>query len=143
MEAMRAFYNLWYRHGTPPWVGPARTELVSLVTSGRLTPGRCLDLGCGEGDNSVFLALHGFDVTGVDFAPAALEKARAKAAAAGAVVRFIEDDLTRMDHVRGPFDLLVDYGSFDDLSGPDRDAYVRAVVPLVRRGGDYMLWCFE
>ncbi|ASN51224.1 bifunctional 2-polyprenyl-6-hydroxyphenol methylase/3-demethylubiquinol 3-O-methyltransferase UbiG [Sinomonas sp. R1AF57] len=140
---MRAFYNLWYRRGTPPWVGPARVELVQLVESGRIPPGRSLDLGCGEGDNSVFLARHGFEATGVDFAPAALAKARSKAEAAGVVVRFIEDDLTTMRRVSGPFDVLVDYGSFDDLHGRDREAYVRAVVPLLRAGGLFLLWCFE
>lgn len=140
---MKAFYNLWYRRGTPPWVGPARAELVRLVESGRVPPGRSLDLGCGEGDNSVFLARHGFEATGVDFAPAALAKARSKAEAAGVVVRFIEDDLTTMRRVSGPFDILVDYGSFDDLHGRDRDAYVRAVVPLLRAGGLFLLWCFE
>ncbi|MDQ4491941.1 class I SAM-dependent methyltransferase [Sinomonas sp. ASV486] len=140
---MKAFYNLWYRHGTPPWVGPARSELVRLVESGRVPPGRSLDLGCGEGDNSIFLAQHGFDATAIDFAPAALVKARAKAEAAGVAVRFVEDDLTRMSNVAGPFDVLVDYGSFDDLSIQDRDSYMRAVVPLLRSGGLFLLWCFE
>lgn len=140
---MKGFYNLWYRHGTAPWVGPARTELVELVESGRLRPGRALDLGCGEGDNAIFLARHGFDTTAVDFAPAALERARCKAEEAGAVVRFVEDDLTRMGRVEGPFDVLVDYGSFDDLGARDREAYLRAVVPLLPAGGLFLLWCFE
>ena len=46
--------------------------------AGRLPPGRAVDLGCGTGANAVFLAQHGFDVTGIDFAPAALAKASAK-----------------------------------------------------------------
>ena len=65
---MKAFYELWYRFGTPPWVGQARSELVELVESGEL-PGRAIDLGCGEGDNAIFLAQHGFQVTAVDFSP--------------------------------------------------------------------------
>jgi 2-polyprenyl-3-methyl-5-hydroxy-6-metoxy-1,4-benzoquinol methylase len=64
---------------TPPWVGQARSELVQLVESGELLPGRAIDLGCGEGDNAIFLAQHGFQVTGIDFSPAAIDKARAKA----------------------------------------------------------------
>jgi SAM-dependent methyltransferase len=136
-------YNLWYRWGTPPWVGSARSELVKLVEDGTLTPGRAIDLGCGEGDNAVFLAQHGFEVTAVDFAASALEKGRRKAAAAGVKVDFLVDDLTRLRNVRGPFDLVVDYGSLDDLSQAGRDAYVREVVPLARPGGRYLLWCFE
>lgn len=43
-----------------------------------LRPGRALDLGCGEGRNAVWLAEHGWQVTGVDFSPVALEKGRAR-----------------------------------------------------------------
>jgi SAM-dependent methyltransferase len=61
---MRLGYDVWYRFGTPPWVGDARSELVELVGSGVLAPGRAIDLGCGVGDNAIFLARHGFEVTG-------------------------------------------------------------------------------
>jgi hypothetical protein len=121
---MKLFYDLWYRFGTPPWVGPARSELVRLVESGDLLPGRAIDLGCGEGDNAIFLAQHGFQVTAVDFSPAAIAKAKAKAHEAGADVDFVIDDLTRLTGVSGHFDVLVDYGTFDDLSNRDRAAYV-------------------
>ena len=63
---MKLFYNLWYRHGTPPWVSGPRPELVDLVTNGVLPPGRAIDLGCGVGDNAIFLAQHGFTVTGIE-----------------------------------------------------------------------------
>jgi len=45
--------------------------------------------------------------------------------------------------VSGPFDLLVDYGSFDDLNARQRAAYVRNVVPLAKPGAKFLLWCFE
>src|SRR5438477_6219122 len=71
----RVLYDTLYRLGRAPWeIGP-RHELVDLVEAGRLTPGRTLDLGCGTGTNAVYLAEHGFDVTGVDFSPVALAKA--------------------------------------------------------------------
>jgi len=141
---MKAFYNTWYRYGTPPWVGEARSELVRLVSDGVLAPpGRAIDLGCGTGANAIYLARQGFDVTGVDFAPAALEKARSSAREAGVDVDFVVDDLTDLSRIRGPFDLLVDYGSFDDLKPKARAAYVRAVVPLARPGARFLLWCFE
>jgi SAM-dependent methyltransferase len=140
---MKTFYDAWYRFGTPPWVGPARGELVGLVESGALRPGRALDLGCGAGDNAIFLARHGFDVTGVDFAPRAIATARAKARDAGVDVEFVVDDLTRLAAVRGSFELLVDYGTFDDLGVKDRAAYIRQIVPLAEPGARFLLWCFE
>jgi SAM-dependent methyltransferase len=140
---VRALYDAWYRWGTPPWVGAARDELVGLVGAGRIRPGRAIDLGCGVGDNAVFLARHGFDVTGVDFAPSAVRRARAKAREAGVPAVFRVADLTRLDRDLGTFDLLVDYGTLDDLGPAERDAYVARVVPLARPGGQFLLWCFE
>ncbi len=55
---------------------------MQLVESRRVAPCRALDLGCGTGSNAVFLAQHEFDVTGVDYATSAIEKARQKADAA-------------------------------------------------------------
>ena len=140
---MRVFYDAWYRFGTPPWVGDARAELVRLVTEGTLQPGRAIDLGCGEGDNAIFLAQHGFEVTAVDFAASAIAKARRKAEAASVTVDFVVDDVTDLANVRGQFDLLVDYGTLDDLGHRDRDDYVRNVLPLARPGARFLLWCFE
>jgi SAM-dependent methyltransferase len=139
----RVFYNVAYRFARMPWeIGP-RAELVDLVRSGQLQPGRTVDLGCGTGANAVFLAQRGFDVTGIDFAPAALAKARAAATAAGVSVRFVVDDLTRLRHRLGPFDLLVDYGSFDDLSASRRARYLDNVLPLAAPGARFLLWGFE
>lgn len=140
---MKAFYQLWYRFGTPPWVGQARPELVKLVESGDLLPGRAIDLGCGEGDNAIFHAQHGFQTTAVDFARAAVDKAKAKARRAGVDVDFLIDNLTQLANVSGQFDLLVDYGTFDDLSTKDRAAYADQVLSLAKPGARFLLWCFE
>ena len=140
---MKLFYELGYRFLRMPWETGPREELVELVESGRIAPCRAIDLGCGTGSHAIFLAEHGFDVTGIDFAAAAIEKARRRADAAGVHVRFVIDDLTDLRGVRGTFDLLVDYGVLDDLRPVDRDLYVRNVLPLTHPGSHYLLWCFE
>jgi SAM-dependent methyltransferase len=140
---MKLFYELGYRFFRMPWEAGPREALVDLVESGRIAPCRAIDLGCGTGSNAIFLAQHGFDVTGIDFAAPAIEKARRRADAAGVSVRFVVDDLTDLRKVTGPFDLLVDYGALDDLRPLDRDLYVRNVLPLARPGSRYLLWCFE
>ena len=78
---MKAFYELWYRFGTPPWVGQARAGLVQPGPKQWVTyqPGRVIDLGCNEGDGAIFLAQHGFQVTAVDFSAAASIRQEAKA----------------------------------------------------------------
>lgn len=140
---MKLFYNLLYGRFRAPWdIGP-RKELVELVTSGRLKPGRAIDLGSGTASNCIFLAQHGFDVTGVDFAEAAVELGRKRAREAGMNVTFIHDDLTHLRHVSGPFDVLVDYGTLDDLNPKARDLYLQNVLPLTRPGSQFLLYCFE
>ncbi len=86
---------------------------------------------------------HGFDVTGVDYADAAIEKARARASDAGVRVNFIVDDLTNLRHVSGSFDLLLDYGTRDDLRPHQREPYLRNTLPLIHTGGHYLLVGFE
>jgi SAM-dependent methyltransferase len=139
-------YDLLYRFGAP-WEGGPRSELVSLVESGRLDPAnmpRAIDLGCGSGANSVFLVEHGFDVTGVDFSPVALGKARALASEHGVTATFVQGDLTaaHISGTDGPFDLLVDYGTLDDLKGARRDAMAATIIRLAKPGAIFLLWCF-
>lgn len=140
---MKLFYNLLYSRFRAPWdIGP-RHELVELVTSGRLAPGRAIDLGSGTASNCIFLAQHGFEVTGVDYTEAAIALGRKRAAQAGVVVNFVQDDLTHLRHITGPFDVLVDYGTLDDLSPKARDLYLQNVLPLTRPGSQFLLYCFE
>lgn len=140
---MRWFYEVMYRHFRAPWeIGP-RQELVELVENGTLTPCRAVDLGCGTGANAVFLAQRGFDVTGVDFAPAGIAKATRAAADAGVAVEFIVDDLTDLQLTRGPFDFLLDYGVLDDLRLSQRELYKASILPLTRPGSRFLLWGFE
>jgi SAM-dependent methyltransferase len=58
-----------YLEGSPPWdIGRAQPELVKLAEAGRIT-GRVIDLGCGTGENALYLARSGLDVVGVDGSP--------------------------------------------------------------------------
>ena len=140
---MKAFYDILYRHFRAPWdIGPRR-ELVDLVESGRLKPGRAIDLGSGTASNCIYLARHGFDVLGVDYSRAAVDKGRRMAAEAGVKAEFVVDDLTDLRHVTGTFDLLVDYGTLDDLNLKDRALYMRNVLPLAHPGSHFLLFCFE
>jgi SAM-dependent methyltransferase len=143
MGLTKLFYNTTYRYFRAPWdIGP-RQELVELVESGRLRPGRVIDLGSGTASNCVFLAQRGFEVTGLDYSPAAIELGRRRAEEAGVSVNFLVDDLTRLQHVNGTYDLLVDYGTLDDLVPRDRDLYVQNVLPLTRPGSLFLMYCFE
>ena len=140
---MRWFYEIGYKYFKMPWdLGP-RPELVELVNSGEIKPCRALDLGSGTASNVIFLAQHGFDVTGVDFAKAAVEKGRGMAEEAGVQAAFIQDDLTNLQHLSGDFDLLVDYGTFDDIPGEGKLKYVENILPLTHPGTKFLFYAFE
>jgi hypothetical protein len=67
----------------------------------------------------------------------------ASAAAAGVAANFMQDDLTHLQHITGPFDLLVDYSALDDLAPLKRDLYSQNGLPLTRPGSRFVLYCFE
>jgi len=140
---MKQFYEITYRYFRAPWDIGAREELVSLVEGGRIKPCRAIDLGCGAGANTIYLAQHGFDATGVDYADAAIEKALSRARAAGVQANFVVDDLTDLRHISGTFEFLLDYGVLDDLRPRQREPYLRNLLALTHSGSHYLLWGFE
>jgi SAM-dependent methyltransferase len=134
MASKHTLFRIFYRIGFTPWDGhPIGQSLRDLVEGGgdtsALPAGSALDLGCGTGDSSIYLAEHGWKVTGVDFVPKALEKARAKVGAADASVNFVQADVTHLSQagIGADFQLIVDNGCLHNMSGDDRDAYVREV----------------
>ena len=92
-----------------------------------------LDCGCGTGFLSLALAGRGHRVTGVDFAPAMLEAARAKAAEAGFAIRFEHGDVENLPFAAGSFDLVLCRHLLWTLPHPE--AAVAGWVRLLRPGG--------
>lgn len=132
MPSRHRLFQLFYRLGFTPWDGhPLAAGLRALVESG-LEPGRALDIGCGTGDNCVYLAQHGWQVTGIDYVETAVRRARAKMSAAGVEVTVRRADATRLrsEGVGTGFDLIVDNGCLHGMSDGDRDAYVREVTAV-------------
>jgi SAM-dependent methyltransferase len=137
MASRHTLFRIFYRIGFTPWDGhPIAENLQGMVegTSDKppLPAGSALDLGCGTGDSSIYLAQHGWKVTGVDFVPKALDKARAKAGAAGLSINFVHADVTHLSQagIGADFPLIVDNGCLHNMSDNDRDAYVREVSAI-------------
>jgi 2-polyprenyl-3-methyl-5-hydroxy-6-metoxy-1,4-benzoquinol methylase len=86
LGSKHTLFRLFYRLGFTPWDGhPLAQSLRNLVegndstASPALPTAAALELGCGTGDASIYLAKQGWQVTAVDFVPAALDQARTKA----------------------------------------------------------------
>lgn len=142
-------YSALYRAGVAPWDSELRPEIVQLADAGQIDPGRharVADLGCGTGREAVFLAQRGFDVTGIDYTRVALRRARRRAAAAGVAgnCRFVYGDLTsgQIPGLREDYDLLLDFGTLDDLDPGQRPAMAALIHRLSHPGTVFLLWCF-
>lgn len=145
---MRKSYEWIYKtirnlHIPSAWVFGTHPELATMVESGRIKVGRAVDLGCGVGREAIYLASKGFDVTGVDISPTAIDMARRAVAEAGAHADFLVDDVTTMTRVEGPFDLVVDYGTFNDLDDRSRNEYMQTALRLTKPGSHVVLMCFD
>ncbi len=142
---------IWrYLRGDTPWdSGVVPPEIVAWIAAAErdgCRPGRALDLGCGSGTTSLYLAGRGWDVIGVDFAPNALWRARRKARRAGLTGRaaFLSADVSRPDFLGDaePFDLLIDVGCMHGLTPQQRPQYAANLGRLARPGAAYLLYAF-
>ena len=111
------------------------TAMVELVTP--LPPGQALDLGAGEGRNSLWLARHGWTVTAVDGSSVALDRMRAAADAEGLSVSPVQEDLGDFLRRGDTFDLVVIANIHP--SPEERVVLLRAAVGAVRPGGHLFL----
>jgi ubiquinone/menaquinone biosynthesis C-methylase UbiE len=143
VTSRQMLFKVFYRLGFVPWDGhPLAKSLRDLVEGdGAMAPGTALDLGCGTGDNSIYLAKHGWQVTGVDFVAKAVDRAKAKAAANKVDVEFARADVTHLssEGIGSDFRLIVDSGCLHGMSDEDRDAYVREVTAVAAPGARLLL----
>jgi cyclopropane fatty-acyl-phospholipid synthase-like methyltransferase len=143
---MSLVYRLMYLFGFTPWdTGTVPHELSSLVEgAGALRPGRALDIGCGTGTQSVYLASHGWQVTGVDDLEKPLRRARARSGATGVSVEWVRADATRLTEsgITPGFDLVFDRGCFHGLNAQERAAYASGVTQLATPSATLLMMCF-
>jgi SAM-dependent methyltransferase len=115
-----------YQSGVPPWdIGRPQPAIVRLAEEG-LIAGEVIDLGCGTGENALYLASRHITVVGVDAAPTAIAAADEKARLRGSVATF-----------------AIDCGLFHTFSDADRVRFERSVQRTLRPGARYVLLCFS
>jgi SAM-dependent methyltransferase len=138
-------YRLWYSilyWFSPPWdTGIPAPELVRTVAA--FPPGRAIDIGCGTGTNLLYLAQHGWQVTGVDFIPRAIAKARIKLKAFSPVLLVADGTTLKTLALPGPYDLALDIGCFHGLSPDGRGKYSEGLAHWMARGGMFLLYAWQ
>ena len=127
----------------PPWdIGRPQREFVRLEEAGEIV-GSVLDVGCGTGENALFLAATGHDVWGVDFTPIAIERAQQKARERNLSVTFLTRNALELPTLRRTFDAVIDSGLFHVLNDEERPRFVTNLASVLNPRGTYFMLCFS
>ena len=140
------FFNSVYED-LPPWeIGAPQPAMAALLNKYPPT-GPILDLGCGSGDLSIYLAKHGYEVVGIDFVEKAITNARDKAKTLPAQVAqwldFQMADARRPSLLRRQFGAVVDSGFFHLFDSEQCDRLVDEIARTLLPGGKYYLHEFS
>ncbi len=130
-----ARFDAIYAGDEPVWSGEPNGALVDEVAE--LPAGRALDVGCGEGADAIWLAQRGWDVTALDVAKAALDRAERAALEAGATVRWLHAGLVEADLADESFELVS--AQYPALRRTADNAAIRTLLRLVAPGGTLLV----
>jgi cyclopropane fatty-acyl-phospholipid synthase-like methyltransferase len=129
--------------GTPPWdIGRPQPVFQALAESGALH-GQVLDAGCGTGEHALMAAALGYEATGIDGSPVAIEMAREKARERGLDVRFLVADVLSMASLAVRFDTILDMGLYHTFDDDQRVRYVENLRAVATAGARYLMLCFS
>ncbi|CDP86639.1 MULTISPECIES: class I SAM-dependent methyltransferase [Mycolicibacterium] len=129
----------------PPWsIGEPQPEIAALIDAGKIV-GEVLDAGCGEAATALRLAALGHRTVGLDISPAAIDLARAAAAAQGLsqLATFAVADICDFVGYDGRFDTIIDSTLFHSMPVSRRDSYQRSIVRAAAPGARFIALVVE
>ena len=138
-------YCLMYALGFAPWDRVLPDQLKKSIEGPDAVPkGLALDLGAGMGGKAVYMAEHGWEVTGVEAVPRALREAERRAGAAGVKVDFRRGDVTRLGDLglEPGYTFLFDFGCYHGLKAAERARYAEGVTHLAQTGATLLMMAF-
>ncbi|MBW4654321.1 MAG: methyltransferase domain-containing protein [Kaiparowitsia implicata GSE-PSE-MK54-09C] len=135
------FWENRYQDGSDRWdLGQPAPPFVSLLSAETAPPtGSLVALGMGRGHDALLFAQHGFDVTGVDFAPSAIAHARQQATAQGLSFQAFQRDIFDLvPDYAGTFDYVLEHTCFCAIAPSQRQPYIHLVHQLLKPTGTFI-----
>jgi SAM-dependent methyltransferase len=142
----KEFWERLYQAGNPPWdLKAAAPPLVTFTKSPYMVPPGSLGvLGCGNGHDCMLFAERGFQVTGIDFAPSAIQntyKLFLEKGVAGTTGFLLERDVFQMHEYDHYFDYVLEHNFFSSIDPSRRRTYAHRIHDLLKPGGKLIaLW---
>jgi SAM-dependent methyltransferase len=129
-----------YKTGNTPWeIHRPDYNLINMVEQTPIAPGRALDIGCGTGNNTIWLQQQGFAAIGIDRTELAISRAREKARDAGVDCPFHVLDFLADDIPGAPFDFVFDRGCFHHFLEYDKlDEFAEKVAKKLVADGRWL-----
>jgi len=136
-ETFLQTYNWADNWQTLPWAHNEPSLFLAEVCREK-APGKALDIGCGAGTDSVYLARLGWDVTSLDFMPKALEYTQQRASEAGVSITPLEADITDWEPPQ-QYDLVLDHGLLHNMDPVRFPNYRECLMKALAADGDFVL----
>lgn len=142
------FYDYAYKQKNgieKQWTaGTANPELVNLVYTKKIETGsKILEVGCGLGTESIFLAVRGMNVTAMDLSEDAINTGKTIAEQYGVNVNWIVGDLLETDLCENEFDVITDQGCFHHMQDHELELYNKKISKYIKPGGLFILRAFS
>lgn len=129
--------------GISPWdIDGPQPGIIRLAQSGKIV-GTVLDVGCGTGENALYLSSLGHEVTAIDTAQEAIDKARRKSLERRLRVNFRLVDALALPCLGLTFDTVIDSGLFHVFSDEERVEYANNLWAVLMPGGRYFMLCMS
>jgi len=125
-----------------PWHEPEPPPLLVEALEQRDVPGAALDIGCGAGTYSLYMADRGYEVTAIDFMSQAVEMVRRRAAEAGLDIDAVQADINLWS-TQKKFDVVLDVGCLHAPGTIDPEVYKQKLLDWLAPGGDFILTHFD
>ena len=138
----RRLFEQMYQAQAPWDTGRPQPAVIQLAEAGQAR-GSVLDVGCGTGENLLYLAARGHEAWGLDFVPVAIERAKAKAAQRGIGAHFLVGNALELNKLGRTFDTVIDCGLFHTFTDAERTVFVAGLAEVVQSGGLLHVLCFS